>query len=325
MSVNPEAAAVKALVYLGLMLLVGGAVTTTWLARGSVLGGNRRLVTWLVIVGALALVAASLLEVVAVLHDVLGRVDGALVGRYLWSTQHGQVVRQRAVLAPIVAMVTAALAWWPAGASSASWLRGRPAGVARRVLRLVAFAASAWLLFGFSRVSHAAAMGGGLPLAADFVHLLAAALWAGPLGYLALLRHGEAGRGAMLIAFKRLSLVGLIAVIVLTVSGIYTALTHLSAPAAFARSGYGIALWVKLGLFALVVGAAAANRFAFMPRMLRDGAATALMRSVRVEAMLVVLIILATGALTTSALPHGEAAMPGAWGNLLNLIELLRR
>lgn len=322
---KPEVAAVKALIFLGLMLVVGGAVTTTWLAPGSARGGNRRIVTWLVIVGAVALVAASLLEVVTVLQQVLGRADGALVRRYLWSTQHGAVVRQRAVLAPIVAMVTATIAWWPSGASTPNWLRGRPAAAARRVLGVVAMAASAWLLLGFSRISHAAAMGGNLPLGADFVHLLAAATWAGPLGYLALMRHGEVGRGAMLIAFKRLSVVGLTAIMVLAVSGTFTALTHMSEPAVFARSGYGIALWVKLGLFVMVLAAAAANRFAYMPRTLRGSSSEALMRSVRVEALLVVLVILATGALTTSPLPHGEGGMAGAWDNLLNLLGLMGR
>ncbi len=326
------AAALKASAYLGTMLLVGGAVCAMWLAP-TLVGGDRgappdgpagaagrrtRLAFGaLVLLGAVVLVAASLLEVATTLREVLGRVDADLVRRYLTSTLHGRVVRERWWLAGLVAVATVALVLWPG--------RRRLPASARAALGAVAACASVALMYGFARLSHAAAMGGGVPLGADFIHLLAAGVWAGPLGYLALLAPGEDGRSALAAAVKRLSTVGALAVVVLAATGAYTALGHMTEPAAFARSAYGVALWVKLGLFALVVVAAALNRFRYLPRFLAGGPVAPLRSALRLEAALLAALLVATGALTTSPLPHADAAAGGAFANLLHLIDLLRR
>jgi putative copper export protein len=366
----PLAAALKASAYLGTMLLVGGAVSVMWLAptlvRGEVdpaggtsaggRGRTRRAFGALVLLGAVVLVAASLFEVVNTLREVLGRVDADLMRRYLASTLHGRVVRERWWQAALVAVTTTALAFWPddhrgrSGGGSGdmasahtsgrertgtgppqlelgprSWWRRRLPTLVRAALSAVAACASLALMYGFARLSHAAAMGGSVPLGADFTHLLAAGVWAGPLGYLALLTPGEGGRAALAAAVKRLSSVGALAVAVLAVTGTYSALGHMAEPAAFATSPYGTALWVKLGLFALVVVAAAFNRFRHLPRFLAGGPVAPLRRALRLEAALLAALLVVTGALTTSPVPHAGGDASGALANLLHLIDLLRR
>lgn len=332
------AAALKASAYLGTMLLVGGAVCAAWLApalvRGeggappSVPGGvtaarrrARLAFGALVLLGAVVLVAASLLEVANTLREVLGRVDADLMRSYLASTLHGRVVRERWWQAVLVAASALALARWP----DRPGRPGRVPALARAALSAVAACASLALMYGFARLSHAAAMGGSVPLGADFMHLLAAGVWAGPLGYLALLAPGEDGRSALAAAVKRLSAVGALAVVVLAVTGAYSALGHMEEPAAFAASAYGTALWIKLGLFALVVAAAALNRFRYLPRFLAGGPVAPLRRALRLEAALLAALLVVTGALTTSPVPHAGAGASGALANLLHLIELLRR
>lgn len=363
----PVAAALKASTYVGTMLLVGGAVCAMWLAPalvrgegdpgGASAGGTgrtRRAFGALVLLGAAVLVTASLFEVANTLREVLGRVDADLMRRYLASTLHGRVVRERWWQAALVAVTTTALAFWPndhRGRSGGgvmasarrsgrertrvepwqlelgprSWWRRRLPTLARAALRVGAACASMALMYGFARLSHAAAMGGGVPLGADFTHLLAAGVWAGPLGYLALLTPGDDGRSALAAAVKRLSNVGALAVAVLAVTGAYNALGHMADPAAFATSAYGTALWVKLGLFTLVIAAAALNRFRYLPRFLAGGPVGPLRGALRLEAALLAALLVVTGALTTSPVPHAGGAASGALANLLHLIDLLRR
>lgn len=345
------AAALKALAYLGTMLLVGGAVCVVWLAPAMVRGESdpanarrkRLAFAALVALGAAVLAASSVLEVANTLREVLGRVDADLVRRYLASTQHGQVVRERWLEVALVATASIALVSWPSrgeGGRPADAGTARPPGwrlsdYGRLAVGAVAVCSSLLLLYGFARLSHAAAMGGAAPLGADFTHMLAAAVWAGPLGYLALFapgagapRAGVPGEGARAVfaaAMRRLSTVGALAVAVLAVTGTYNALGHVTEPAAFATSAYGTALWVKLALFALVVVVAALNRFRKLPRFLAGGPVAPLRRALRIEAALVGALLLVTGALTTAPLPHSDSGMSDAWTNLLHLIDLLRR
>jgi len=299
------------------MLLVGGAVTGLWLARELVQARHRVLVSVCLAVGAGVVIAGAYVEVVLTLRDVLGRADTELVLRYLRATRHGHVVQQRAVLAPLLAVFTAARLW----------LRPQPipAGHALGIALPLAVAVTAgWLLSGFSDLSHAAAMGGGLPFAADLVHLTAAAVWAGPLFYLALMAW-EDERTAAAAAFARLSRVGIGAVVVLALTGSFNALTHIQEPAEFVSSAYGWSLWVKLALVAAVVITAAVNHFRHLPSFLAGGSGERLRRSVRLEAAFLVMVFLATGALTTAALPHGDAEPNSAFLNLARLWQFLVR
>lgn len=317
-----EAAAVKSLLYLGAMLVVGGAVTARWLAPGLVQARGKRLVTTLLLAGAVLLAGAALLDVAATLRSALGRVDGDLLQRYLATTRHGAVTRLRLALAPAVALLTVAQVWWrrPLLAN----VPGAPARWVGGLLDALLAAAALLLLYGFSSLSHAAAMGGVVPMWADLVHVCAAAAWAGPLGYLAMLRGWEGERAYAAAAFQRLSRVGLVAVAALALTGTLTALTQLGEPRTFVASAYGVSLGVKLALVLAVVVVAALNRYRHLPRFLAGGPGGPLRRAVTLEAVLLVAVFLATGALTTSALPHAADASTSAFENLRRLLELLR-
>lgn len=319
------AATVKAAEFGGIMLLVGGSVSGLWLAPG-VLRHHRRLLTLLIWIGAVLVAALGLVEVRLTLLDVLGRADGELFARYLRSTKHGAVVTARLWLVPLLALLTTLALRTPRPAAMGRTRQGGSgaggwATAARPALHLASAGVAVALLVGFSRVSHAAAMGGAAPLVADLIHLAAAAGWAGPLIYLALLPDWGERQEAM-AALARLSAVGAAAVSALIVTGTFNVLTHLSEPTTFVRSAYGWSLWVKLALFGLVVAVAARNRFRTLPRFLRGGPVGEMRVPVRLEAALVVLLLAATGALTTSALPHGDSGPASAWQNLLRLLGL---
>ncbi len=331
------------------MLLVGGAVTARVVAPGLVERRGLRLVRAGLVIGALLLMGAALLEVAVTLKAALGRVDVDLFRRYLTSTRHGEMARLRLAVAPAAALVGVVL--------TLPSLRTDGTRIARRVGTVVLLVLCAELLYTFAILSHAAAMGGRAPLVADLVHLAAAALWAGPVLYLAAIggfgRRPEAPEGVAAVgggasettvgsrtrsdslaprdsltsaqrAARRVSRIGMVAVPVLLLTGAFNALTHASDPAGFARSAYGWSLWVKLGLFALILMVAAANLLAFLPRFLREGDGRALLRSMRLESVLLIATFVVTGALTTSALPHGADVSTDVLENLRRALEQLR-
>ena len=307
------------------MALVGGAATARLVAPGHVAARGARLVRVGLVAGAALLMGAALLEVAVTLKAVLGRLEPELYRRYLGATRHGEMARLRLAVAPAAAAVGVLLTLprarrWPRAAR----------GVGDALLAALCLA----LLYTFGLLSHAAAMGGAAPLWADLVHLVAAAAWAGPVVYLALLglgpRAAPASGGAPARAataaqraVARVSRIGTVAVAVLLLTGAFNALTHASEPAVFATSAYGRSLWLKLALFALVLVVAAGNAFAWLPRFLRTHDPRPLLRSMRLEAALLVALFVVTGFLTTAALPHGADASTDALENLRRSLAAL--
>jgi copper transport protein len=113
---------------------------------------------------------------------------------------------------------------------------------------------------------------------------------------------------ACVVAF---SAVALSAVTVLVVTGVYRALAEVSV-GQLADTGYGRALLVKLGLFALLLVGGAYNRMVVHPRLERAalgldpddrGAAAALRVSVRAELALSGALLVAVAVLVSSAPP----------------------
>ena len=306
-----ELALVKSLLLLGAVLLVGGGFTVAVVAPelAATGGALRRRVVWGAAVGAGLLLLGSALDIVLTLRAALGRWPTSdLTSSYLGSTRHGHAVLVRTVLVGLVLPLTF---WLTYRQSRQPWLTG------------IYLVVSCLLLGTFSYTSHAAAMGGTPPLLADLAHFAAATVWAGPLFYLALVPDwGEPYQTGLQIAFKRVSFIGLLSVLTLFATGIYTTLIHLQDPARFATSPYGFALYAKVALVLITVGLATANRFWLLPAFLRRGAVR-FKKAVRLEGVLLVAVLLATGILTTSALPHGSGEAD-AWTNLVNLIQILQ-
>ncbi len=305
-------AAVDAAALLGLLLLVGGPVFDRLVLAGDPMRTRvlpERSLRVGVLVGAVLLLAASAADVALTIQQVLGRVDAALLLDYLPATRHGRATLARLALVPLVA----ALAW------------NRPVGAMLRRGRLVVAGLAIPMAASFAWTSHAAAMGGTAPLLIDLLHLGAAVVWGGSLGYLASSPAWGARDAATAVRgpLRRLSRVGLASVGLLAVTGAASALTHLQDPARFAVSAYGVTLYVKLALVAVIVAVAAGHRRVLLPALEATGATTRLRRAVRFEAAVLVAVLVATGVLTTRAVPHAPGATANAAENLLRLLDLL--
>ena len=157
---------------------------------------------------------------------------------------------------------------------------------------------------------------GNLQVGADAAHLLAASAWIGGLLPLALLfvqvRHedGSAGTGtpAAYDAASRFSLVGLLAVGTLIVTGVVNSIFLVGSVPALLGTEYGHLLMVKLALFLTMAAFAAINRQWLVPQLTdfsrtRPGSRLAVLgqiqRNALIEAGLGVLILVLVGALGT--------------------------
>ena len=306
-------ALVKSLLLLGAVLLVGGGVTVAVVAPelAAVGGALRRRIFWGAAVGAGLLLLGSALDIVLTLRAALGRFPPfELFPSYLSSTRHGHATLYRLVLVVLVFSLTLTL-------NRRAARRHAPTSE----LLGVYFGLSLFLLGTFSYTSHAAATGGTPPLVADLAHFVAATVWAGPLFYLALSDWRDPYQEGLQAAFRRVSATGLVSVLTLFASGFYATLVHLQDPVGFATSTYGFVLYAKVFLVLVIVALAAFNRFRLLPAFLNEGSLR-LKRTVRAEGVLLVAVFLATGVLTTSALPHGEEHT-SAWTNLVNLVHTL--
>jgi copper resistance protein D len=171
-------------------------------------------------------------------------------------TQFGLVSKARLVLAVILA---ACLAY--DRSAQARWLAlGSALGFT---------AAIAWTGHAGSTLGEL----GNLHLAADALHLIAAAAWIGGLVPLALLlaaarRHQGLAWGSLARdAAQRFSTLGMVSVGTILATGIVNAWILVGSLHALIVTGYGQLLLVKLVVFAIMLGFAATNRFWLTPRL----------------------------------------------------------
>lgn len=246
--------------------------------------------------GAVLLLAAGVLQPMVQAAAAGGLF---LVWDYLTGTGVGRALAVRGLVAVAVLLLAFS---GPAGTPSSSGSGGptAPVGWPRWALALVAVAAAS-----FTLVSHQV-RGGWLPAAFDFLHTLGTTIWAGGLFALAV-QPWSSGLGAdqadsggahlwgqvavpMIVEFSALATAAILAV---TVSGVYAAVTNIPTMPALTRNLYGETLLVKLTVFAILAGVAAVNHFWLVPRLHRsrpgpDPAALRLLATlVRLEAGLI--------------------------------------
>lgn len=222
----------------------------------------------------------------------MGGLELSLLTDYLLSTRHGRAILVRGGLAWL-------LGFW--SARPLAWV----------LLDRIGYAlAGTGLLVTLSWVSHSGTMGT-LPLIGDVIHLIGATLWAGGLLYLAWSPHWNSPQGELWQAVTRVSRLGLISVIVLFATGIYMAQLHMYGVEAMRETEYGRSLGVKLGLIAVILMIAAANRWLLMPRLQRSGVSRPLRLAVRAESLLLVAVLAATGVLATREPAHDHAGHAG--------------
>lgn len=279
-------ATVKGYLYLGVILLVGAGLFARFVGPG--LGGTRRPVLVGTLVGAGMVVVGSVLNIVTTLIAVLGVFDGSFFWDYVQTTHHGRATMVRLTLVGVLLGLT--------------WLRRLP-----RLLGDASFlVTSLGLLLTFSLISHTATMGGVLPLLADTAHFVGACAWAGAVVYTAFVprwREASAGPG-LTAALERVSRLGLASVALLIATGIYASFLHIGQPAALSETVYGRVLLVKVGLVLVILAIAAANRWYFLPSLRNVSPSRSFVLALRLEALLLVVVLGATGLLTTSPLPH---------------------
>ncbi len=259
---------------------------------------------WLLVVAFVAVAIGSLGQIVqqgAVSHGV-GFWEGA---RYMvrvagGTTWGGQWYWRTALFA--LAGVAVVLAWRarrPRAEGDA------PGLLTESVYGQVALALGLGGLAMTTLMSHAAASPPdvrGAAVASDFLHLLAAAAWAGGLIYLAvslptLLRTvaGEERRQALVALVPRFSTVAFLSAGALAVTGVFSGWMQVTAPSAV-NTPYGWTLVAKTALFLPLLGLAVANSYIVRPRLgSADSAAGWLRRIVTAEAVLVALALLAVG------------------------------
>lgn len=204
----------------------------------------------------------------------------------------------------LLAMVGASPVGWAAAMAAAGSIMlllataGRPDGT---VLSVVG---GAVLLASVTVAGHGAAQNPVVGRALVGVHLAAAAFWIGslwPLLRIARTRP-EPEAASVLERFGRVA-VGVVGV--LLVAGIALAIVLLDSVAALWQTRYGAILLVKLAIVSALLGLAALNRQRLVPALARGAphARAALVRSIRAEIVLALLIILTTAVLTTYSTP----------------------
>lgn len=149
---------------------------------------------------------------------------------------------------------------------------------------------------------------------ADVVHLAAGSIWVGGIiGLLILVMPrrarqpaGQAVDKARVVA--RFSGYAALSVSILAASGVVMAVLIMDTPLAMTESTYGRTLLLKCGLVIALVVVAAWNRTRLVPRILDlgdDGWGT-LRRTLLYEAMIVLIVLVVTGALTNDSPTHGH-------------------
>lgn len=223
----------------------------------------------------------------------LDRLGGlSVAGRYLTETRAGLFWLARQALLP-AALVPLALAW------SA---RSQPAALRRWLA--VSLAVAAGVLLTFSLTGHpAAGQGRFWTVAADFVHLGAAAVWLGGLAALArylpwLLRHAPRG-GAPARTVGRFSGLAAFSVFVLGATGVFSGLVQIPSFSDLTGTDYGRALLVKLALLAPILAIAVANN-----RLASWGQTAPVARLVLAEAAMGALLLAAVAVLVQAPTPR---------------------
>ncbi len=286
---------IRALLYLGALLMLGSWLFAHWVAPELTSGAARRRAWVGAVIGAALLALGSILDAAGALARAVGAFDVALLPSFLIETRQGNIALIRLGLVGYLVFATGG---------------GRSAAPGRKALSV---AAALGVLATFSFTSHAAGLGGFLPVVADLLHLVGAAVWGGALIYLAWLPiwpdRGADPDASLVRAVRRVSGLGLAGVGVLVFTGIYASILHLWGLPALTDTPYGHALLYKVGVVIVILGVAAVNRWLLVPAVSRPRSAQILARLVKAESVLIVAVLGLTGVLTGRPTPEPPATI----------------
>ncbi len=308
---SPAYVAIRALLYLGLLMAIGavafqGAVLRLLQRRrgagNPMLASARHGAARLGMLGAVLVGVAALLRLGAqsyAMHPPGATFDPQLVRAMLTETVWG-----RGWLLQVVGTLVAAAGFRAAIRSAGGW------GLA--TVGVLALAITPALS------GHAAATPdqAGLAIIADTLHVIGAGGWLGSL--LAVLAAGlpaamrlpdEERDGAVAGLFNAFSPTALLFAGIVAATGVFAAWLHMTELSALWQSGYGRTLLVKLVILSVVAGTGAYNWLRVKPKLGTVAGTTRMRASARVELLVGILILIVTAVLVATPTPMDMQGM----------------
>lgn len=302
---SPGYVAIRALLYLGLLMAIGaeafqGAVLRMLQRRrgadSSLLASARHGAARIGMLGTAFVGMAALLRLGAqsyAMHPPGSTFDPTLVRAMLTDTVWG-----RGWLLQVVGALLAAAGFRSALRGSGGW---GLAGLGVLALSLTP-----------ALSGHAAATPerAGLAILADTLHVIGAGGWLGSLlvvlvaGLPVAIRLPDDERGAAVAdLFNAFSPTAVVFAGIVALTGVFAAWLHMSELSALWQSGYGRMLLLKLAILSLVAGTGAYNWRRVRPTLGTAAATTAMQRSARIELLAGVLVIAVTAVLVATPTP----------------------
>lgn len=286
------------------VVLVGGVLTVRALVvaprrpvPGRAESPDARAALWLAIAGAVVAVHAGVLAFLVGAYPIVGGGISGLVNTQIEPIRAGTHLGQ--------AWTLTTFAWFGVLALLVgAWVTPRR----RETLLACAGVAALVIAFGISWVSHPASRGS-VALIADYVHLLAAALWVGGLIAIAIIATTarslpDPARGAIartsLIRFSQLALP---TVAVVGLVGLYLALRELPAPSALLGSSYGVILLIKGAVVVAALAVAGYHRRLLVPRVANGTPVATMRRTLALEIGLLLIALVLAASLSNTAPP----------------------
>lgn len=270
----------------GLLTTIGGIAVGLSARRDDAVAGRCRPV---VLVGAISGAVGAELALLAQAAQVSGRSLGAALGVVMdlaVDTRTGQLMSARAVALAVVAVGVVTPLW-----SRARWLLAVPGAVA-----VVCLSAAGHAWTAPTRVA---------AVVSDAVHVGAAGIWAGGLIAFAAALPVATDRARLARSFSSLALVTAIAV---GASGSVSAFIQVRSVEALTSTGYGQLVLAKIVGFSALLLLGWRNRVQLVPRVARG--ATALVRAVRIEVVVVASVLALTAGLVNQPPARDSVARP---------------
>ena len=172
----------------------------------------------------------------------------------------------------------------------------------------IAAAGSALALWSFTRIGHIADTGSFWLQLLLVLHLASGAFWVGVFSPLRALTETQGNLSRAASLGDRFGRIAVVTVPVQIAAGIAMAWFLLGDLSSLVTTDYGLTLLAKVGTVAGLLTAAAVNKLRFVPALRRGdrNAAAGLRRSIAVEWIVFLLILLATAALTTLQAAPGD-------------------
>ncbi|GIV84839.1 MAG: hypothetical protein KatS3mg052_1846 [Candidatus Roseilinea sp.] len=285
----------RAVIYVALMLLVGlpiglaGVVLPVFRRHGAVTQPILALARRSLIAASLAmLVGATAFFVAQVMLLELEFSSVTEWAEFVQRSLLGQMWLTRVALGLIALIIL------KFGATPATWLAG---------CALIGLATQATL----TRTSHSAAMGEGwMPVAADFAHLFAGALWGGGLITLLIATRCAPREDIemMRALIGRFSPFGIAGVALAAGTGIALTSVHIADAETLQTSDYGRLILLKIVLAAGAVALAALHKFVTRRRMKSQSDVQGFSRTLLAESILVIGIFAGASLLASTSPPH---------------------